>query len=91
MLNTKYFTKADAALRNATDVDYMFNVGPTGQLDGVDITVESLMNSSLAPFIELAANDCGYRGSLKDLICNWVHPLFPVSYTHLTLPTILLV
>ena len=76
MLNTKYFTKADAALRNATDVDYMFNVGPTGQLDGVDITVESLMNSSLAPFIELAANDCGYRGSLKDLICNWVHPLF---------------
>ena len=76
MLNTKYFTKADAALRGSTSVDHMFNAGQTGQLDGNDISVETLMNSSLAPFIELAANDCGYKGSLKDLICNWVHPLF---------------
>ncbi len=38
--------------------------------------MDALMNSSLAPFIELAANDCSYRGSLRELICNWVHPLF---------------
>ena len=65
MLNTKYFTKADAALGSATSVDYMFNAGQTGQLDGNDITVESLMNSSLAPFIELAQMIVGTRGVLR--------------------------
>ena len=39
-------------------------------------TVEALMNSPLAKFIHLAANDCGYRGSKTDIICRWVHPLF---------------
>lgn len=44
--------------------------------DSVTITPEDILNSSLAQFIELAANDCGYKGSTKDLICNWIHPLF---------------
>ena len=44
--------------------DHMYNMQVPEE-----ITVEALMHSSLAPFIELAANDC-------ELICNWVHPLF---------------
>ena len=51
--------------------DHMYNMQVPEE-----ITVDALMHSSLAPFIELAANDCGYRGSLRELICNWVHPLF---------------
>ena len=39
-------------------------------------TVEELLESSLAKFIHLAANECGYNGTLHKLICNWVHPLF---------------
>ena len=39
-------------------------------------TVEELMASPLAKFIHLAANDCGYSGSTRELICNWIHPLF---------------
>jgi len=39
-------------------------------------TVAELMESPLARFITLAANDCGYGGSTKELIVNWVHPLF---------------
>ncbi|KAL7465925.1 hypothetical protein ACHAXS_006230 [Conticribra weissflogii] len=39
-------------------------------------TVEDILNSPLANFIDFAANDCGYSGSTKELICNWVHPLF---------------
>ena len=39
-------------------------------------TVNHIMDSSLGPFIEFAANDCGYRGSMKDLVCSWVHSLF---------------
>jgi hypothetical protein len=39
-------------------------------------SVEELMNSPLSKFIHLAANDCGYLGSKRELICNWVHPLF---------------
>ena len=35
-----------------------------------------MLNSSLALFIQLAANDCGYAGNTRELICNWVHPLF---------------
>ncbi len=38
--------------------------------------MEELLKSPLANFIELAANDCSYSGSTKELICNWVHPLF---------------
>ena len=40
------------------------------------LTVNHTMNSSLGPFIEFASNDCGYQGRVKELICNWVHPLF---------------
>lgn len=39
-------------------------------------TVESLMACPISKFIHFAANDCGYKGSRYDLICNWVHPLF---------------
>ena len=39
-------------------------------------TVEQLLASPLAKFIHLASNDCGYNGSVKELICGWVHPLF---------------
>ena len=37
---------------------------------------EELMKSPLAKFITFSANDCGQSGSAKDLIVNWVHPLF---------------
>ena len=39
-------------------------------------TAEALMACPLSKFIHFAANDCGYKGSRYDLICNWVHPLF---------------
>jgi len=39
-------------------------------------SVDELMKSPLAKFIHLAANDCGYRGSQRELIATWVHPLF---------------
>ena len=38
--------------------------------------IESVMASPLAKFITFAANDCGYNGSAKDLMVNWIHPLF---------------
>ena len=71
MLSMKH-SYGDLAEKKLLPVDRMLNMETPDET----ITVESLMNSSLAPFIELAANDCGYRGSLKDLICNWIHPLF---------------
>ena len=55
--------------------DSMLNAMHFGT-ESKDITVDELMNSHLAKFIELAANDCGYAGSTKELICNWVRPLF---------------
>lgn len=39
-------------------------------------SVEELMQSPLSRFIHLAANDCGYNGSKRELICEVVHPLF---------------
>ena len=39
-------------------------------------SVEELMASPLSRFIHLAANDCGYSGSVQELICTFVHPLF---------------
>jgi hypothetical protein len=39
-------------------------------------SVEELMNSPLSCFITFAANSCGYSGTTKELIVNWVHPLF---------------
>jgi hypothetical protein len=32
--------------------------------------------SPLAKHITLAANDCGYSGTVKELIVSYVHPLF---------------
>ena len=46
------------------------------QDENKDIIVDKLMHNILAYFIQLAANDCGYSESVKDLICNQVHPLF---------------
>ena len=39
-------------------------------------TVDALLNSPLGKFVKLSANACGYRGSTKELICDWIHPLF---------------
>ena len=40
------------------------------------LTVADLMENFLARFINLAVNDCGYEGTVKEFIVNWVHPLF---------------
>jgi hypothetical protein len=37
-------------------------------------TVAELMDSLLAKYITLAANDCGYGGSAEVLIVSYVHP-----------------
>jgi hypothetical protein len=39
-------------------------------------TVADLLASPLAKYIILAANDCGYSGTAKELIVPYVHPLF---------------
>jgi hypothetical protein len=39
-------------------------------------TVADLMASSLAKYITLAANDCGYSGKTKELIVTYTHRLF---------------
>ena len=39
-------------------------------------SIEDIMNCSMSKFIQFTANDCGYHGSKKDLIVNWIHPLF---------------
>ena len=43
--------------------------------DGIP-TVAELMDSPLAKYITLAANDCGYGGTTEELIVSYVHPLF---------------
>ena len=43
--------------------------------DGIP-TVAELMDSPLAQYITLAANDCGYSATEEELIVNYVHPLF---------------
>jgi hypothetical protein len=43
--------------------------------DGIP-TVAELLDSPLAKYITLAANDCGYSGTVEELIVNYVHPLF---------------
>ncbi len=35
-----------------------------------------LLASPLAEYITLAANDCEYSGTAKDLIVTYIHPLF---------------
>ncbi len=39
-------------------------------------TVAKFLESPLAKYITLAANDCGYSGTAKELIVSYVHPLF---------------
>ena len=39
-------------------------------------TIAELLASPLAEFITLAANDCGYSGTAKELIVNYAHPFF---------------
>ena len=48
--------------------------------DGIPI-VAGLMDSPLAQYITLAANDCGYSGTAKELIVNYVHPLFSKAHS----------
>ena len=43
--------------------------------DGIP-TVADLMDSPLADYVTLAANDCGYGGTAEELIVSYVHPLF---------------
>ena len=40
-------------------------------------TVEQLLACPISRFIQFAANDCGYEGSRKELIANWIHLFFP--------------
>ena len=39
-------------------------------------TVDDIMKCPLSKFIYFAANDCGYTGTRKELVVNWIHPLF---------------
>ena len=39
-------------------------------------SLEELMKSPLAKFITLSASNCGYSGSAKDLIADFIHSLF---------------
>jgi len=43
--------------------------------DGIP-TIAELLESPLAKYITLAANDCGYSGTAEELIMSYVHPLF---------------
>lgn len=45
-------------------------------LSGDNITAEDIIKSPLSKFIHLAANECGYGGTVQELVCDWVHPLF---------------
>jgi hypothetical protein len=62
---------------------YRRNLRDTGDMslsmltmtDGIP-TVADLMNSPLAKYITLAANDCGNGGTAEELIVSYVHPLF---------------
>ena len=38
--------------------------------------IHAIMASPLSRFITFAANDCGCSGSAKDLMVNWIHPMF---------------
>jgi hypothetical protein len=43
--------------------------------DGIP-TVAELMDNTLAKYITLAANECGYDGTAEELIVSYVHLLF---------------
>ncbi len=38
-------------------------------------SISDLINSPLSKYITLAANDCGYDGTAKELIVSYAHPL----------------
>ena len=38
-------------------------------------SVDALLRSDLARFVHFAANDCGYNGTVENLVVNWLHPL----------------
>ena len=38
--------------------------------------VQTLMSSPISKCIQFAANDCGYGGTRREIITNWVHPYF---------------
>lgn len=52
--------------------DRMLNAMNLADLPDID----KIMDSPLAKFITFAANDCGYSGSARDLVVNWIHPMF---------------
>ncbi len=39
-------------------------------------TIAKFLESPLAKYITLAANDCGYSGTAEELVVSYVHPLF---------------
>jgi hypothetical protein len=45
-------------------------------LDKTIPTVADPLESPLAKYVILAANDCGYGGTAEELIVTYVHPLF---------------
>ena len=47
------------------------------QIAGEDLpSIAEFLETPLAKFISFAANDCGYKSSVEDLMVNVVHPLF---------------
>ena len=46
------------------------------QLSGEGITAADILKSPLSKFIHLAANECGYNGTIEELVCTWIHPMF---------------
>ena len=38
-------------------------------------STEDLLTNDLSKFVHFAASDCGYCGSIKDTVVNWLHPL----------------
>ena len=67
-LNYKQYRRI---IKRSDDMDVMSLI-----LDNTIPTVADLLASSLAKYITLAANDCGYSGNAKELIVAYLHPLF---------------
>ena len=38
-------------------------------------SVAVLMQSSISKFINFAASECGYDGTVESLVCDWIHPM----------------
>ena len=37
--------------------------------------MEALLRSPIARFIGFSASKIGYKGTVDDLVCNWIHPI----------------